>query len=162
MNREGFSLVECMTYCCIMMSLSFFATEFFSKNYRQLASYIKKNNQLMCVYTAHDALHNDILYASDNSDDWIEKTNELICKTMQADVAWRLKDHSLYRSSGVYDYERKKWHKKNTALIAHQITQFTYMVEKKGDRVVSVQRTIGIEDMEPISTCSWISQRIIQ
>lgn len=161
MNRAGFSLVECMIYVCVMMFLSFFATEFFAKNYLQLTSYIKKNNKLMSLYAAHDVLSTDLALADDNEIYWIEKTNELICKTIQADIGWHIRDNTLYRISGEYDFKRQQWSKKNKALIAARVSVFSYWLERKNNRIVSVQSNIGMEEMEPITQVTWLSQRII-
>lgn len=161
MKRVGFSLVECMVYVCIMMLLSFFATEFFARNYLQLNSYIKKNNSLMSLYAAQDALSNDLALADDDEMYWIQKTNELICKTIQSDVGWHVHNKTLYRVSGEYDFNRQQWNKKNKALIAPHVTAFSYWLERKNKRVVSVQSNLAVEDMEPITHVTWLSQRIL-
>lgn len=162
MYRSGFSLVECMIYSCIMMCLSFFANEFFSQNYVHLVSYIKKNNELICVYAAHDALHNDIMHASDQKHNWVQKAHELICKTLEADVAWRLQGTTLYRTSGEYDYVRNQWNKKNSTLIAQHIDTFDCWIESKDNQVIKVQSCIAAQGAEPMSAISWLSGRIIE
>ena len=162
MNRGGFSLTECMVYCCIMMFLSFFATEFFAKNYLQLASYTKRSNKLMSLYAAQDLWHHDIQQASDTITDWVQKPNELICKTIEADIGWHFHDNKLYRITGDYDFRHEHWNKKSKALVSNHVEHFNYWIEKKNNQVISVQSSIGMDDMEPVTTVAWLSNRIIR
>lgn len=128
----------------------------------QLTSYIKKNNKLVSLYAAQDVLAHDIMLADDDEMHWIEKTNELICKTIQADIGWHFKNNRLYRISGEYDFKCQTWNRKNTALIATHVNAFNYWLERKNKHVVSVQSNIGIEEMEPLTHTTWLSRRIIE
>jgi hypothetical protein len=143
------------------MFLSFFATEFFAKNYLQLASYINRSNKLMSLYAAQDLWNHDIKHASDMSNDWVQRPHELICKTIEADIGWHFHNNKLYRITGDYDFKYEHWNKKSNALVSNHVDHFDYWIEKKNNRVISVQSTIALDDMEPITSVAWLSNRII-
>lgn len=140
MNRQerGFSLIECLIYCTVMSLLALLVFEFFLKNSLTARQFTKQGKQVMSTHAAHAFLANDIQCAACHKSSWdVSDPHAFVCRVGQAAVGWHVKDGSLYRTSGQYDFAFGYWVHKSRSLVAER-TQFAYQVYQNAQTITGM------------------------
>jgi len=145
MNNHGFSLIECMVYCSILMILSVMTFTFIARITTTISQSNSRMQQALWLEAAHELLRADIQQASCNVNEWcVQEKNQFVCKGAQEWYGWRLKGENLYRMKGIYDCNAQQWLEKSESLVARHVQLFKPVVHIEKELVKAVHCTLAL------------------
>ncbi len=135
---------------------------FFTTHYQKLVVMGHHAHQRMALAAAHELLARDMYAAHADASAWESSAPHSIvfCHDKQS-VGWELRDASLYRMQGAYDFNAHGWSKKQTALVAADIQHFECVIQKHANRITHVKTHIALKDSYSQKTIA-LAQRVLE
>ncbi len=106
-----------------------------------------KEQSMLELYSAYDAITQDLHAAPQEKNAWKLFTfNAIIWQQNKKDIGWIIDKTRLFRITGIYNKELKKWNKRQTSLVA-QLTSGIFNWIHKNDKTL-VQITFLKDKLE--------------
>jgi len=123
MNKNGFSLIECMVYCVLMATIMLIWFNGVASFTRLCNTYAYHTNALSTVYSALDVFARDIRKAPHAAYLWPLVTDTAFIFTLpdSTSIGWECTDGQLLRYQGNYNSVAQQWSKKTKSLILDTI-----------------------------------------
>jgi hypothetical protein len=142
MKRYGFSLIEFLIYCTLLMFMSFLVLQFFYIHSRGLFAIAQKNQSAISLYNCFDILNRDIQSAYSQPEYWHYSSDEIVFKTNNECIGWVLKNKNVYRIKGDYNFLSGHWNTKSKTLLFKHAKKFEITLIKGEQRIIQVKALI--------------------
>lgn len=139
---KGFSLIECLVYCVIASILSIMVFTFFNQTITKIHIFSVQEQEIVGQWSAQQLLRKDIQMANSQLSDWDILEKAFVCKIGTRCVGWQLKNGSLYRFKGDYDFLSHQWQKKSTALVIRNLHDFALAIQQNQRLIEAITYTL--------------------
>lgn len=149
-KRNAFTLFELTIYMGIFALFSILSFGYFSKIYRKVFIQMKEDKFFIRNNIILDTLKRDVLAANSsiinwNESDFVFRTKNVLGKT--TDISWQFRKDGVFRLIGKYDFQQRKWLKKNSAKLDFNNINFNFWLlkDKKNHKVKFVKIVLSNE-----------------
>ncbi len=136
--EKGFSLIECIIYCFILMLIISISSSFVSKSLMQLKESRVLMQSMISLYACADVITHDIYQLDQSLPYCIIKDSELVFSGKDYHIGWHFYNKKIYRTIGQFDFNKKSWHEKSIALVAAQIEKCIFIFDKNHNQLQSI------------------------
>lgn len=152
MKNKGFSLIEALIYLCAFSLFSLTVFRFVQAVCIDTRFTQARIDQILYALLPVDVLQRDLMTAQTHLRYWDEK-NMVLTQVVSDDsgaahcvqVGWRIRDHTLYRLEGEYDFAEQKWRKHSTRPVLTNVASVAWFLKEK--TIKRVGRSIADEKL---------------
>jgi len=142
-NRDGFSLIECMVYCVIVATIMMLWFNGVASFTRVCTTQAGQINLTSTAYSALDVFVRDIRKAPHNFNEWPLMTDTAcVFKLDEYSIGWEYKDGQLFRYQGNYNGSDKQWVKKTKSLVLDALQGCSFAYNRSNQTMVSIEITL--------------------
>ncbi len=138
--KKGFVLVEWMVQFLLLTILSVVSYSLITMWHRTIIRTNRLIADLLPVYLATDLMRSDI--AQGDPDKIRIEGNTLYLKHVHKQIQWHLSEHKLFRISGSYDQQQKRWRKPAKSLLASKLHTGIFSKQNLHDGQIGIELQI--------------------
>lgn len=132
-KNKAFTIFELIIYMAIFSIFSVLSFSFLSNTYKNIYLQMKEDKYFIDNNIILDSLKRDLSCSKSELVYWdnynfifrIEDTNKKI-----TDISWQFRKDGVFRIMGQYDFNKKRWLKKNVARVSFNFITFDYELIK--------------------------------
>ena len=138
MQRQGFSLIECMVYATLLAFMSLLTASWMIRSSTMVRSQTACANVCSKSGLVFDYLAKDIKTALSDNASWpVRERNSIIFNTGDGAIGWKQKGSVLYRTTGIY--RRGRWSEHFTSVVERGVRECRFDLITDDKRVRAVR-----------------------
>ncbi len=135
--KKGFVLVEWMVQFLLLTILSIVSYSLITMWYTTILRTNRLIADLLPVYLATDIMRSDI--AQGDPERMRIEGNKLYLMHDHKQIQWYFNEQKLFRTSGSYDQQQKRWRKPAKSLVASKIRIGTFSKQNVHDKQIGIK-----------------------
>ncbi len=135
--KQGFVLVEWMVQFLLLTILSIISYSLVTVWHTTILRTNRLIADLLPVYLAADVMRSDI--AQGDPDTIRVEGDKVHLMHNDKRIQWQLNKQKLFRISGSYDQQQKRWRKPAKSLVAHTVQSGDFMQQHGDDRQINIK-----------------------
>lgn len=145
MNKNGFSLIECMVYCILVAMIMMLWFNGVGSFTRLCTAQANQTNSITTVYSALDVFVRDVRKAPRNFIQWPLITDTaFIFSADNYSIGWEYKDRQLLRYHGNYNSNNKQWVKKTKSLVLDNVHACSFAYTHSNHAMMSIEIALDL------------------